>query len=127
MIRQAEVAGGAGLVVAAAVQRLDQQSAAELMQPGREGTVGVGGFRRRRQAEVLGGDLAGRIAARIIAEAISAGDTSRAALQRYQHEWADGIGRAMARNYRLRARFPPEQRTDERFMHLFAMSIGAGK
>ena len=76
---------------------------------------------------IANGMAAGRIAARIIAEAISAGDTSRAALQRYQHEWADGIGRAMARNYRLRARFPPEQRTDERFMHLFAMSIGAGK
>jgi digeranylgeranylglycerophospholipid reductase len=76
---------------------------------------------------IANGMAAGRLAARVIAEAIEAGDVSQAALRLYEQEWDEGIGRGMARNYRLRARFPPEQRTDDRFMHLFAMSIGAGK
>jgi digeranylgeranylglycerophospholipid reductase len=70
---------------------------------------------------------AGRLAGRVVAEAVGAGDVSPAALRPYEQAWAEGIGRGMARNYRLRARFPPEQRMDERFMHLFALSIGAAK
>jgi len=76
---------------------------------------------------IANGMAAGRLAAGVVAAAIGAGDVSRASLQRYEQEWALGIGRDMARNYRLRARFPPEQRLDERFMHLFAISIGAAK
>jgi len=74
---------------------------------------------------IANGMAAGRLAATVIADAIGGGDTSQANLQRYQAEWAAGIGRDMARNYRLRARFPAKQRTDERFVHLFALSIGA--
>lgn len=73
------------------------------------------------------GMAAGRLAAGVIAEALRAGDPSRSCLQRYEQDWAKGIGRDMVRNYRLRSRFPPEQRTDERFMRLFALSIGAAK
>jgi digeranylgeranylglycerophospholipid reductase len=76
---------------------------------------------------IANGMAAGRLAGRVIAEAVGAGNVSQAALRPYEQAWAEGIGREMARNYRLRARFPPEQRTDERFMHLFALSIDAGK
>jgi ferredoxin len=43
--------------------------------------------------------------------------------RRYEQEWAAGIGRRMARNYRLRARFRPHQRVGERFMRLFALTM----
>ncbi len=74
---------------------------------------------------ISNGMAAGRLAARVVAEAISAGAVSRAGLSRYETEWAGGTGRRMARNYRLRARFPPQHRVGERFMRLFAVSIGA--
>ena len=75
---------------------------------------------------IANGMAAGRLAAAVAAEAITAGDTSRAALSRYEREWEQGIGRRMARNYRLRAAFPPLTRNTERFLHVFALSIGAG-
>jgi digeranylgeranylglycerophospholipid reductase len=74
---------------------------------------------------IANGMAAGRLAAQVTAEAIAAGDVSQAALSRYEQEWAAGIGRRMARNYRLRTRFPPDQRVGERFLRLFAMTIGA--
>jgi len=67
---------------------------------------------------------AGRLAARVATEAIAADDVSCAFLNRYEQEWAAGIGRKMARNYRLRARFPPGQRHGERFLHVFALTVG---
>ena len=76
---------------------------------------------------IASGMSAGRLAAQVVAEAIHAGDTSSASLRRYQTQWAEGIGRTLERNYRLRVRFPSDQRADDRFMHLFAMAIGAGK
>jgi digeranylgeranylglycerophospholipid reductase len=76
---------------------------------------------------IANGMAAGRLAAQVAVEAIAVGDVSRSHLRRYEDEWAAGMGRRMARNYRLRARFPPDQRVGERFMHLFALSIGAGK
>jgi digeranylgeranylglycerophospholipid reductase len=76
---------------------------------------------------IANGMAAGRLAGRVIAEAVRAGDVSQTALRPYEQHWAEGIGREMARNYRLRTRFPPEQRMDERFVHLFALSIGAAK
>ena len=68
---------------------------------------------------------AGRLAATVAADCIAADDVSRVSLRRYQEEWGSGIGRGMARNYRLRARFPAHRRVGERFLHLFAMSVGA--
>ncbi len=76
---------------------------------------------------IANGMAAGRLAAEVAAQAIAAGDVSRSRLRRYEEEWAAGIGRRMTRNYRLRARFPPDERVSEHFMHLFALSIGAGK
>ena len=70
---------------------------------------------------------AGRLAARVAAQAIEAGDVSQAFLSRYEQEWAAGAGRRLARNYRLRIAFPPEERTSERFLHVFAMSVGGAK
>jgi digeranylgeranylglycerophospholipid reductase len=66
---------------------------------------------------------AGHLAAEVAAEAIAAGDTSAAALARYQTHWQEGTGRKMARNYRLRARFAPEDRADERFVRAFALAV----
>jgi digeranylgeranylglycerophospholipid reductase len=70
--------------------------------------------------------VAGRLAARVAAEAIASRDVTRAGLSPYEQQWRGGIGRRMARNYRLRARFPPQERVGERFMRLFALTIGAG-
>ena len=70
---------------------------------------------------------AGRLAARVAAEAIAMGDVGHQTLSRYDKAWREGIGRRMERNYRLRSRFPPDQRSSERFLRVFAMSIGAGK
>jgi digeranylgeranylglycerophospholipid reductase len=70
---------------------------------------------------------AARMAARVAAEAIAAGDVAREALRRYEAAWQGSIGRRMERNYRLRARFPAGERSGERFLRVFAMSIGAGK
>ena len=70
---------------------------------------------------------AGQLAARVVADAIASGDVSQAALSRYEMEWQTGVGKQMARNYRLRVRFPPEQRSSERFVGVFAMAVGGGK
>jgi len=76
---------------------------------------------------IANGMRAGRLAAQVAARAIGDGDMGRGALRSYEQAWQDGIGRDMARNYRLRVRFPPNERLSERFLRVFAMSIGAGK
>jgi digeranylgeranylglycerophospholipid reductase len=67
---------------------------------------------------------AGKLAAEVAVEAIAARDTSASFLSRYEERWQTSIGRKMARNYRLRQRFPPKQRTDERFVQAFALAVG---
>jgi digeranylgeranylglycerophospholipid reductase len=71
--------------------------------------------------------LAGSLAGGVAADAIAAGDVSQAVLTRYEEQWAVEAGRQMVRNYRLRARFPVEERTSERFVRIFAMAVAAGK
>ena len=71
--------------------------------------------------------LAGCLAGRVAADAIAAGHVSRAALARYEDEWAARAGRGMYRNYRLRSRFTAQERLSERFVSIFAMAVGAGK
>jgi digeranylgeranylglycerophospholipid reductase len=66
---------------------------------------------------------AGKLAAQVAAEAIAAGDTSAHFLSRYEGAWQRDLGRKMARNYRLRERFPPGQRTDRRFVRAFALAV----
>ena len=86
-----------------------------------------------RQADPLtGGGIAnamsaGKLAGAVAAEAIAEGDVSQVALQRYEQAWASGSGRQMARNYRLRQRFPAGERMNERFATVFAMAVGASK
>ncbi len=65
---------------------------------------------------------AGQLAGRVAAEAIAAGDTSAAFLARYEEEWKRTAGRKMERNYRLRQRFPPAERADERFLRAFVLA-----
>lgn len=67
--------------------------------------------------------LAGQFAAQVAAEAIASGDTSSRSLARYQDWWSRTTGRKMQRNYRLRERFSPAQRTDERFVRAFALAV----
>jgi digeranylgeranylglycerophospholipid reductase len=73
---------------------------------------------------IINAMTAGRIAAQVAVDAISTGDTSAGFLTRYEKEWGRSVGRKMQRNYRLRAKFPSERRTDERFVQAFALAIG---
>ena len=67
---------------------------------------------------------AGKLAAEVAVEAIAAGDTSAGFLGRYEEAWRQSVGRRMRRNYRLREKFPPARRTDERFVRAFALAVG---
>lgn len=66
---------------------------------------------------------AGRLAAEVAVEAITAGDPTAAFLSRYQERWRGSLGRKMERNYRLRLRFAAHERTDERFLRAFALAV----
>ncbi len=65
---------------------------------------------------------AGKLAAEVVVEAVTAGDTSAAFLSRYEARWNQGIGRKMRRNYRLREKFPPDRRTDQRCVRACALA-----
>jgi len=67
---------------------------------------------------------AGKLAAEVALEAVAAGDTSAGFLGRYEEAWQRSVGRKMRRNYRLRDKFPPGRRTDERFVRAFALATG---
>jgi digeranylgeranylglycerophospholipid reductase len=71
---------------------------------------------------IINAMTAGRLAAQVAAEAIAAGDVSARFLSRYQEAWQGAVGRKMQRNYRLRARFPSDQRHDERFVQAFMLA-----
>ncbi len=68
--------------------------------------------------------MAGRMAARVAAAALESGDVSRQSLAEYQRQYEQTLGRRQARNYRLRERFPPGQRTNPDFVRLFAVAAG---
>ena len=68
--------------------------------------------------------LAGRLAAEVAAEAIAAGNTSADALASYEERWMAHRGRKMARNYRLKERFGPAQRTSPDFLRVFMVAVG---
>ena len=92
----------------------------------KDGLMVVGDAARQVDPLTGGGILnamtAGKLAASVAVEAIAAGDTSAAFLSRYPQQWQRSLGRQNLRNYRLRAKFPPEQRADERFVRLFALA-----
>jgi digeranylgeranylglycerophospholipid reductase len=92
----------------------------------KDGLMVVGDAARQVNPLTGGGILnamtAGKLAATVAVEAIAAGDTSVTFLSRYQEQWNQSIGHKNLRNYRLRAKFPPDQRTDERFVRAFALA-----
>jgi len=93
-----------------------------------EGFMLVGDAARQVDPITGGGIInamtAGKLAATVAVEAIANGDTSTTSLERYEEEWNRTVGRKMQRNYRLRERFPPEQRANKRFVHAFALAAG---
>ena len=68
--------------------------------------------------------IAGRLAAEVAAQAIAAGDTSVDALALYEERWMASRGRKMARNYRLKERFGPDERTSPDFLRVFTVAVG---
>jgi len=82
-----------------------------------------------RQANSLtGGGIAnamaaGQLAAGVAVKAIAANDVSAGFLGRYEAAWRRTVGRKMGRNYRVREKFPPDQRTDERFVRAFTLAV----
>jgi digeranylgeranylglycerophospholipid reductase len=67
---------------------------------------------------------AGRLAGRAAAHALAAGDLSARGLAAYQEQVEQALGRPLARNYRLRDRFPPARRASRDFVRLFAVAAG---
>jgi len=93
------------------------------------GCVLVGDAARQLDPLTGGGILnamaAGKIAGEVIADAIAAGDVSAARLWPYEERWQAGLGKRMARNYRIKERFGADQRAGHDFMRLFVAATGA--
>jgi digeranylgeranylglycerophospholipid reductase len=75
---------------------------------------------------IINAMTAGKLAAEAAIEALEKGDTSERTLAVYQESFDLSIGRRLARNYRLRQRFPIGQRVNHDFVRLFAVAA-AGK
>jgi digeranylgeranylglycerophospholipid reductase len=73
---------------------------------------------------IINAMMAGKLAAEVALEALTAGDISATFLSRYPERWHRVAGRRLQRNYRLREKLPPEQRTTERFVSAFALTAG---
>jgi digeranylgeranylglycerophospholipid reductase len=71
---------------------------------------------------IINAMVAGRMAAEVAVAAIAAGDMSARFLRQYEERWSATLGRKMERNYRLRGKFPPQRRTEERFVRAFALA-----
>ena len=67
--------------------------------------------------------LAGRLAAQVAAQALADGDVSAARLAAYQEQWQAGVGRKMARNYRLKERYAAQARITSGFLRAFALAV----
>jgi digeranylgeranylglycerophospholipid reductase len=93
-----------------------------------EGLMVVGDAGRQVDPLTGGGIIqamtAGKVAADTAAEVLDRGDTSVQALAAYQERVDRAFGRRLARNYRLRLRFPAGQRTGRSFVRLFAVAAG---
>jgi digeranylgeranylglycerophospholipid reductase len=88
----------------------------------------VGDAARQVDALTGGGIInamtAGRMAAQVAADALAEGDVSVQGLAGYQEQANRLLGRRLARSYRLRQRFPPDQRASHNFVRLFAVAVG---
>lgn len=71
---------------------------------------------------IINAMIAGRLAAQVAVDALAARDGSARFLNRYADAWRKARGAKMERNYRLREKFPPSQRADERFVHAFMLA-----
>ena len=71
---------------------------------------------------IINAMTAGRIAAQVACDAIATRDVSANFLNRYADEWRKTRGGKIERNYRLREKFPPPRRADERFVHAFMLA-----
>ena len=93
-----------------------------------DGLMLVGDAARQVDALTGGGIIhamtAGRLAAQVAADALAEGDVSAQGLAGYQEQANKLLGRRLARSYRLRQRFPPEQRASRNFVRLFAVAAG---
>jgi digeranylgeranylglycerophospholipid reductase len=73
---------------------------------------------------ILNAMAAGRLAAEAAAHALASGRASAEALEPYQQQADRLLGQGLARNYRLRQRFPVGTRADRGFVRLFAVAAG---
>jgi digeranylgeranylglycerophospholipid reductase len=92
------------------------------------GLMLVGGAARQVDALTGGGIInamtAGRLAGQVAAEALAVNDPSARGLAAYQDRAEQALGQRLARSYRLRERFPPEQRATRNFVRLFLVAAG---
>ena len=65
-----------------------------------------------------------RLAAQVAAEALDRGDVTAQGLSVYQQRAEQAMGKQLARSYRLREAFAPEDRSSRRFLRLFAVATG---
>jgi digeranylgeranylglycerophospholipid reductase len=93
-----------------------------------DGLMLVGDAARQVDALTGGGIInamtAGRLAAQVAADALAEGDVSAQGLAGYQEQANRLLGQRLARSYRLRQRFPPDQRASRNFVRLFAVAAG---
>ena len=75
---------------------------------------------------IVNGMVAGKLAAEVAAQALGTGEASAGALSAYETAWRDGLGRRMARNYRLKEKYGPGKRALRAFTRLF-MVAAAGQ
>jgi digeranylgeranylglycerophospholipid reductase len=75
---------------------------------------------------ITNGMAAGKLAAEVAARAVAGGDTSAAALSAYETAWQAGLGRRMARHYRVKNKYGPSERASRAFTRLF-MVAAVGK
>jgi digeranylgeranylglycerophospholipid reductase len=93
------------------------------------GLMLVGDAARQVDALTGGGIIhamtAGKLAARVAAQALDQSDVSARGLAAYERGIEQAIGRKLARSYRLRRTFAPEERSSRRFLRLFAVATGS--
>ncbi len=75
---------------------------------------------------IINAMTAGRVAGQVAAAALASGDTTAEGLAAYQERMSQLLGRRLARNYRLRHRFPPGGRATRSFVRLFAVAAAGG-
>jgi len=75
---------------------------------------------------ITNGMAAGKLAAEVSARALAKGDVSAKSLTAYEIAWREGLGRRMARNYRIKEKYGPGERASRAFTRLF-MVAAAGK